>query len=201
MTPEPAPTPPPLSTQPETPRMSEAARLTGVFFSPAKAFKDIALRPRWWIPLIISAILSTVFLNAFSRRVGWEQVIRQALERGPQAQTMTPQQIRQTASTVAKYYEYAVGYGGGVLGLLFYVFIVAVLLLFLFDTMMSAGIGLKRMMAVVTYGFLPLVIQTVLSMVVLFLKDPEEFNLQNPLMFNVGAYMSPESPADLRALG
>ena len=73
--------------------------------------------------------------------------------------------------------------------------------MFLFDTMMSAGIGLKRMMAIVAYGFLPMVIQTALSMVVLFLKDPEEFNLQNPLMFNVGAYLSPDSPAALRALG
>ena len=73
--------------------------------------------------------------------------------------------------------------------------------MFLFDTMMSAGIGLKRMMAIVAYGFLPLVIQTALSMVVLYLKDPEEFNLRNPLMFNVGAYLSPDSPAALRALG
>jgi len=88
-----------------------------------------------------------------------------------------------------------------VLTMLLYVFIVAVILMFLFDTMMSAGIGLKRMMAIVAYGFLPLVIQTALSMVVLYLKDPEEFNLRNPLMFNVGAFMSPDSPAALRALG
>jgi hypothetical protein len=57
------------------------------------------------------------------------------------------------------------------------------------------------MMAIVAYGFLPLLIQTGLSMVVLYLKDPEEFNLQNPLMFNVGAYLSPDTPAALRALG
>jgi hypothetical protein len=31
------------------------------------------------------------------------------------------------------------------------------------------------MMAITAYGFLPLVVQTALSMVVLFLKDPEEF--------------------------
>jgi hypothetical protein len=86
-------------------------------------------------------------------------------------------------------------------GTLFYVFIVAVLLMFLFDTMMSAGIGLKRMMAIVAYGFLPLVVQTLLSMLVLYLKDPEEFNLQNPLMFNVGAYLSTDAPAALRSLG
>jgi hypothetical protein len=41
----------------------------------------------------------------------------------------------------------------------------------------------------------------VLSMVVLFLKDPQDFNLQNPLMFNVGSYLSLESPAALRAVG
>jgi hypothetical protein len=198
MSPEPAPTPPPLETQSE-PQMSEAARLAGVFFSPGKAFVDIARRPRWWIPLILIAILSTVFLNAFTQRVGWESVIRPAIERNQNTQNMPAPQREQLIRTAAGYYKY-VGYGSALITL-FYVFIVAVLLMFLFDTMMSAGVGLKRMMAIVAYGFLPLVIQTLLSMVVLFLKDPEEFNLQNPLMFNVGAYLSPESPAALRALG
>ena len=208
MNPGPAPSPPPLITQPEQPpiqqppiqEMSEAARLTGVFFSPGKTLADIARRPRWWIPVILMAILGTVYLNAFTRRVGWESVIRPAIERLPNAQTMTTQQREQAIATAARFYQY-LGYGGSAVGTLFYVFVVAVLLMFLFDTIMSAGIGLKRLMAIVAYGFLPLLLQTVLSMVVLFLKDPDEFNLQNPLMFNVGAYLSPDSPAALRALG
>ncbi len=200
MSPEPAPVPPPLETQSEQPQMNEGARLIGVFFSPGKAFVDIARRPRWWIPVILIAILGTVYLNAFTQRVGWESVIRQTLERLPNAQAMTVQQREQAITNGARIYQY-LGYGGSAVGTLFYVFIVAVLLMFVFDTMMSAGVGLKRMMAIVAYGFLPLVIQTLLSMVVLFLKDPEEFNLQNPLMFNVGAYLSPDSPAALRALG
>jgi hypothetical protein len=179
--------------------MSEAARLAGVFFSPGKAFADIARRPRWWIPVILGAILSTIYLNAFTQRVGWESVIRPAIERLPNAQTMTTQQREQAIRTGVGFYKY-LGYGSA-LFTLGYVFIVAVLLMFLFDTIMSAGVGLKRMMAIVAYGFLPLVIQTALSMVVLFLKDPDEFNLQNPLMFNVGAYLSPDGPAALRALG
>jgi hypothetical protein len=207
MTPEHAPeqapelsaAPPPLATQPEQPHMSEAARLAGVFFSPGEAFKDIARKPRWWIPVILSAILSTVFLTAFTQRVGWESVIRPAIERLPNAQTMTAQQREQLITTYAGFYKY-VGYASAAIALL-YVFIVAVLLMFLFDTIMSAGVGLKRMMAIVAYGFLPLAIQTILSMLVLFLKDPDEFNLQNPLMFNVGAYLTPDSPAALRALG
>ena len=60
---------------------------------------------------------------------------------------------------------------------------------------------MKRMMAIVSYSCLPMLIQTALSMVVLFLKDPEEFDLQNPLMFNVGAFLSRETPAALRAVG
>lgn len=180
--------------------MSEAARIAGVFFSPGKAFADIARRPRWWIPVILIALIGTVYLNIFTQRVGWESVIRPAIERLPNQQALSVQQREQTIANLARVYKY-LGYGGSAVGTLFYVFIVAVLLMFLFDTMMSAGIGLKRMMGIVAYGFLPMLIQTALSMVVLFLKDPEEFNLQNPLMFNVGAYLSPDSPAALRAFG
>jgi len=199
MSPEPAPPPPALETQPEQPHMSEAARLGGIFFSPGKAFADIARRPRWWVPLILIAILSTIYLNAFTQRVGWDSVIRPAIESNQATQSMTAQQREQLIITYEGFYKY-VGYLS-VVGTLFSVFIVAVILMFLFDTMMSAGVGLKRMMAIVAYGILPLVIQTALSMVVLFLKDPEEFNLRNPLMFNIGAYMSADSPAALRALG
>ena len=179
--------------------MGEGGRLIGVFFSPGKAFTDIARRPHWWVPLILIALLGTVYLNIFTQRVGWESVIRPAIERLPNAQTMTAQQREQLIRTRQDLQVRRLR--GSVVITLFYVFIFAVLLMFLFDTMMSAGIGLKRMMAIVAYGFLPMVIQTLLSMVVLLLKDPEEFNLQNPLMFNVGAYLSPDSPAALRALG
>ena len=139
--------------------MNEAARLIGVFFSPGKAFADIARRPRWWIPVILIAILGTIYLNAFTQRVGWESVIRPAIERLPNAQTMTVQQREQADCNRSRILQVP-WLRRSVVGTLFYVFIVAVILMFLFDTMMSAGIGLKRMMAIVAYGFLPLVIQT-----------------------------------------
>jgi hypothetical protein len=152
MAPEPAPTSPPtlsnIDEQSGPPQMSEAGRIAGIFFSPGKAFADIARRPRWWVPVLLIAILGTVYINAFTQRVGWESVIRQALERTPNGQNMTPEQ-RQTAITVgARIYQYF-GYGGSAVGTLFYIFIVAVIMLFLFDTIMSAGVGLKRMMALV----------------------------------------------------
>src|SRR5713101_8355996 len=75
------------------PPMSEFSRLVGVFVSPKEAFTDIAKRPRWWIPVILVAIASTIFTIAYSNRVGFEQMIRQALQQSSQGQSMTPQQI------------------------------------------------------------------------------------------------------------
>ena len=86
MTPQPLPpdpgsflnskeSPPPV---PEN--MSEIARVTGVFASPKKAFADIARRPRWWIPVLLMGVFSTIYLNAYSQRVGWERMIRQQIE-------------------------------------------------------------------------------------------------------------------------
>src|SRR5690348_18356038 len=114
MSPEPASVPPPLQTQPEPspPQgMNEGARLIGVFFSPGKTFADIARRPTWWVPIIVMAILGTIFLNAFTQRVGWESVIRPAIERAPNTQNLPPQQREQIIERAAGLYKY-LGYGG-----------------------------------------------------------------------------------------
>src|SRR6266700_1473141 len=105
------PAPPPFDAQSDEPKMSEGARLAGVFFSPGKAFVDIARRPRWWIPVILSAILGTVFLNMFTQRVGWESVLRPAIERSPNVQNMPAAQREQLIRNAANLYKY-LGYGG-----------------------------------------------------------------------------------------
>ena len=70
MAPEPAPTSPPtlsnIDEQSGPPQMSEAGRIAGIFFSPGKAFADIARRPRWWVPVLLIAILGTVYSPSVS---------------------------------------------------------------------------------------------------------------------------------------
>jgi hypothetical protein len=46
-----------------------------------------------------------------------------------------------------------------------------------------------------------MMIYTALALVVLYLKNPEDYDLQNPLMFNVGAFLSQDAPAWLRRMG
>src|SRR5215467_13228938 len=101
MTPQPQPpepTPPPLSSesQPSAPEtLSEIARLSGVFLSPKRAFADIARRSRWWIPLLLTGVFSTIFITAYSERVGWERIVRQQIEQSPRSESMTAQQREQ----------------------------------------------------------------------------------------------------------
>jgi hypothetical protein len=47
------------------------------------------------------------------------------------------------------------------------------------------------MFAISAYAMLPGFISSILAIVVMFIKNPDEFNLQNPLAFNLGAFMEP----------
>lgn len=51
----------------------------------------------------------------------------------------------------------------------------------------------KPAFAVACYAFLPSVISSVLAIAVMFLKDPADFDLQNPLATNVGAFLNPNT--------
>jgi hypothetical protein len=179
--------------------LSEFSRLAMVFSSPSAAFRDIALRPRWWVPLIVVSIFASIFALAFDARVGWEQGMRTILQNSPQGANMTPAQLNQAAGRLAqfaKFQSYAAIVTTGV-GFL----IIALILKFVFDVLMGADLGVKRLMAIVGYANLPVVLSTLLTLLVLNLKQPEDFSIQNPLAFNVGAYLGSEAPAWLRSLG
>jgi hypothetical protein len=185
--------------EPAQPPMSEVARLTGVFSSPSAAFRDIAARPRWWIPLILLGLFGTLFSIAFDQKVGFENFVRQTVERSPQAQNMTRPQIEQAANfggRIARFASY-----GSIAVLLCSTFIISAIFKFVFDVLMGAEIGLNRMMGIVSYSYLPNLIATALAFLVLNLKPAEDFDLQNPLAFNAGSFMSLELPAWVRSLG
>ena len=57
--------------------------------------------------------------------------------------------------------------------------------------MMGTSLRFKQMFAITAYAMLPGLIFTILAIVVMFLKNPDDFNLQNPLFFNIGAMMEP----------
>jgi hypothetical protein len=179
--------------------MSEFSRLMGVFVSPGEAFADIVKRPRWWIPVILVSLFSTMFIIAFSNRVGFEQMIRQALQQSSQGQNMSAEQMQQAITRGSQVLQ-VFSYGGAIISVTISVFVISVVLLFLFDTIMGADIGLKRLMGIVSYAYLPTIVSSMLAMLVMYLKPPEDFNLQNPLAFNAGAFLANDTSAWLKGL-
>ena len=183
----------------EPPLKSEVSRILDVFVAPQEAFADIVRKPRWWIPVILISIVATIFTVAYSRRVGFEQMIRQVLQGSQQAQSMPPAQMEaaiQRGAGIAQFFAY----GGAVISIGLSVFVIAVVLMFLFDTIMGADIGLVRMLGIVAYGFLPTLVSYALALLVLYLKAPEDFNIQNPLAFNAAILVSSDAPLWMKSL-
>ena len=95
--------------------MGEAARLSGVFFEPGKTFQDVAERPGFWVPLILTLLISIVYLSLFSQHVGWERMLRQQMEGSSRVAQLTPEQ-REMQMQMGLKFAPAMGFVGVLLG-------------------------------------------------------------------------------------
>jgi hypothetical protein len=186
MTPE---TAQPIEPQPEG--MSEISRITGVFFEPGRAFADIARRPAFIVPLILVMVCALAVTFTFGRHIGWDRMMRQQLEMSSRTANLSAEQKEQAVQMQAK----IAPIGGAVaivIGLpLYYVAAAGVLLGIM--AMMSAKVRFKQVLAVMCYASLTGIVSSFLIVVVMFLKDPDQFNLQNPLVFNPAAFMDQQA--------
>ena len=172
--------------------MGEFSRIVGVFFEPKKAFTDIAQRPSWIVPLILVILCAMGVTTAISQRIGWERVFRHQNEASARYQQAPPEQRDQILAAQMKFAAVG-GYAGALLALPIMDIVIAAVLLGIAGGIMSGGMRFKQVFAIVCYSGLPGVISSILAVVVIFLKNPDEFNLTNPLAFNVGAFMDPTS--------
>jgi hypothetical protein len=195
MTPSEAPE---LELAPEPAGMSEPARLLGVFFTPKKAFADIARRPRWWAPILLTSLVVTGYLYLYSQHIGWESFIRQQLSQSTQTNNMPPEQRAQVLR-IYRTFGPAISIAAGLIQPILMALIVAGVIKFLADVILGAGIGFKKVLASVTYGSLPsTLLGTILACIVMMSVDPGDFDLQNPLMFHAGAFLSQDAPRWLK---
>src|SRR5262245_16467245 len=86
-----------------SPRLGELSRIIGVFFEPAKAFEDIAARPRFVVPLVLVTLMTLGYMAAFSQRVGWERMIRQKIEQNPRTAQLNEEQKEQQIAMSSRF--------------------------------------------------------------------------------------------------
>lgn len=180
-----------MSPESELRPMSEAARLTNTFLEPKAAFADIAARPRPWAPLVLLIVLAVTFMTVFNSRVGWDRYMRQKMETTAQVQNMPPEQRERVIQMQTRIGPY-MGYAGAVFGPPVMALIVAGVVL-LTGKMAGATLTFKQMFSISAYAFLPGMLNSAAAVAVLFLKNPDDFNLENPTAFNLGAFLDPQS--------
>ena len=179
--------------------MNEPARIFGVFYEPGKVFADVAERPRWLVPIVISILLGLTLTYAISSHIGWEQTIRQTLANNPRTADLPSEQRELAISRGAKFASVA-GWVGAIIGPPFVALIVAGILTGIFNGLLGTELKFMQMFSITAYAFLVRGVYTLLLALIVYLKPPEEFNIQvSP--FSPAAYMNAkENPKWLMSL-
>lgn len=172
--------------------MGEFSRVTGVFFEPKKTFEDIALRPTFLLPMVLAILFGLAFSTQIGQRVGWDRVVRHQIESSSRAQQVTPEQ-RETQVAMGVKIAQVTQFLGPILAVPIIDLVIAGVLLGIVAGIMSAPLKFKQVFAITAWSGLPGCLVSVLGIVVLYIKNPDDFNVNNPLAFNPGAVMDPQT--------
>lgn len=174
--------------------MSEFDRLLGVLFDPQPAFADVAARPvRWWVPLLLLTVLAMAVTHFYTQRVGWERFFRHQMETNPRAAERIPadrreEVIRQQAEITSKFAYFSTLLAWPVITL-----VVAGVFLFVFNILLGSELTFRNVYAATCYAQLPHLLGGLVALALLFVKDPADYDLENPVASNIGAFLNPNS--------
>jgi hypothetical protein len=181
-------------------RLSTLQRITGVLFTPKKAFADIAAKPNWLGPLLMMTVIG-LSLNIFlANKVDWRAFAEEQLASSPRGQQIPPEQKDLAIERASKGNQYFC-YVRGLTGSFFLAAVLGLVYWAAYALLAGARLTFGKSLAVVTYAMIPGAIRELLGILILALKDPS--TIGNPYNFigtNPGAYMSLDSPKWLSAL-
>lgn len=174
------PPPPPAfphNEQPSGPVLSTGETLSGIFFDPARVFESFRPRPRFLVAAIIITVLMLVFTISFFQRVGYDNIMRSAIENSPRADQMTEEQKERALDIYRNPIAKGFMYFSPVFNMA--VFFAAGAGLYLLGVMaMGKSTTYSRTLSVWTYSTLPPFLLAMLAnFVLLFVKSPDEMDM------------------------
>ena len=174
-------------------------RIFGAIFSPKPTFESIVRRPTWIVPVLLGCILFIAVVFVFTQRGGWPSFFQKQMADNSRIQQMTSEQRENVMEKQLKYAP-MFGYFEGVVIPPLGAVITAAVLLGIFNLTGSTQTTFKVSLAIVAFAWSPWLIHGLLSVLILFLKDPATVDLQNIVASNPGAFLSETSPKWLAAL-
>jgi hypothetical protein len=188
--------PPPLSPEPAQPRLSETARIVDTFIAPRKTFEDVRVNSSWWVPWLVTTILSVLFGAIAAQKIDMLQFTRHQIEqskmRQRQMEQLPPeQQERQIAigAAVTKVFFYISPVVALIIGV-----VIAAALMAVFNFGFAAEVTFSQALAIVFYSFLPrAILALLLGISLLVASDPNSIDIAgNPMPTNFGFFMDPQ---------
>jgi hypothetical protein len=172
----------PVVREPEEP-LSFVEKATGIFYEPARVFRNLRSHPHWIGAFLVVAVLSLVYSFAFVQRMTPERIVEHTVERvaqmGPPF-TPPPEAIERMRTDQLSALKNPIERAGGVVTSVIGLFVLGALAagLSLLGVLVFGGrINFWQALAVIFYAWLPvMVIQKVLGLVILYLKSPDDLH-------------------------
>jgi Yip1 domain len=161
--------------------MSFPAKLAGIFFEPSSVFRNLRWHPYWLAALILSALLSFAYSTAFVQRLTPERIVNFTTDKvAEQFTSIPPEQIAQMKSQQIEEAKAPGRIAGGVVTTFVGGFVIACIfagLYMLLALLFGGRLGFWQGLATAIWAALPpLLIGRVLSLVLLFVKDPDDIH-------------------------
>jgi hypothetical protein len=193
--------------------MSFFAKLGNIFFEPSAVFRNLRAHPRWFGALLLSALLSFAYATAFTQRLTPERIVSFTLDKVAQQFNMPPDQAARVKAQQIADAKAPAKIAGGAVTTFVAAFVLACIFagLYMLCVLLFGGrLGFWQALSLAVWAALPpVLVGKLLSLALLFVKDPDEIHPilgQNTLVAdNLGALVKPaDSPvlfATLSAFG
>jgi hypothetical protein len=175
------------------------ARIFGAIFSPKPTFESIVQRPTWIVPVILGCVIFITVVFVFTQRGGWPAFFQKQMADNTRVQQMTPEQRENLMEKQVKIAP-IFGYVEGIVIPPAAALLVAAVLLGIFNLSGATRTTFKVSLAIVAFAWSPWLIHGLLSILIIFLKDPATVDLQNVVASNPAAFLPEGSAKWLTAL-
>ena len=194
----------------EDPPMSGVQKVTGIFYQPTRVFRNLRAHPYWLAAFLVICVLNAVYTAAFVQRLTPERIVEFTMEKladspikpPPEAMDKAKEDGLQQAKQPIQRIQTAAKSFVGVFA--FASFIAA--LCFLGVLAFGGRINFWQAFAAVLYAYVPItVISKLLSLVILFIKAPEDIHpvlgAETLVQDNLGVLFTPGDHPALFVLG
>ena len=194
----------------DEPAMSGLQKVTGIFYEPSRVFRNLRAHPHWLAALLVIASVSAIYAAAFAQRLTPDRIVDYTMEKmeqspikpPPEAMAKTKEGMLDALKQPIQRIETAAKTFVGV-----FVFVCFVGVLCWLGVLAFGGrMNFWQSFAAVFYAFLPIaVIQRLLSLVILYVKDPDSIHpilgQETLVQDNLGVLFSPADHPALFVLG